>query len=74
MDVSARNDIYKLIRKLAADGVSVVLISSDFDEIEQLADRVHVMAFGESGGEIKENIRVETIAKLAFGAAEIRHA
>lgn len=74
VDVSARNDIYGLIRKLAAKGVAVILISSDFDEIEQLADRVHVMAFGETGGELQNNFDVDTIAKLAFGAGESRHA
>ncbi|EKF43245.1 autoinducer 2 ABC transporter ATP-binding protein LsrA [Nitratireductor indicus] len=74
VDVAARNDIYDLIRKLAADGVAIVLISSDFDEIEQLADRVEVMAFGQSGGELTDNISVDSIARLAFGASEARHA
>ncbi len=45
VDVAARNDIYELIRQLAADGVAIVLISSDFDELVELADRVQVMAF-----------------------------
>ena len=74
VDVAARNDIYDLIRKLAAEGVAIVLISSDFDEIEQLADRVEVMAFGQPGGELTENISVDAIARLAFGASEARHA
>ncbi|WP_281517666.1 autoinducer 2 ABC transporter ATP-binding protein LsrA [Ferranicluibacter rubi] len=74
VDVAARNDIYDLIRKLAADGVAIILISSDFDEIEQLADRVEVMAFGQSGGELSDGISVDAIARLAFGASEARHA
>jgi len=74
VDVAARNDIYDLIRRLAADGVAIVLISSDFDEIEQLADRVHVMAFGQSGGELVDQITVDAIARLAFGASEATHA
>jgi len=74
VDVAARNDIYILIRKLAAQGVAIVLISSDFDEIEQLADRVEVMAFGQSGGQLSENISVDAIAHLAFGASEANHA
>jgi AI-2 transport system ATP-binding protein len=74
VDVAARNDIYDLIRKLAAEGVAIVLISSDFDEIEQLADRVEVMAFGQSGGELTDDISVDAIARLAFGASEARHA
>lgn len=74
VDVAARNDIYDLIRKLAAEGVAIILISSDFDEIEQLADRVEVMAFGQSGGALTDNISVDAIARLAFGASEARHA
>ena len=74
VDVAARNDIYALIRTLAADGVAIVLISSDFDEIEQLADRVQVMAFGQHGGELSDTISVDAIAKLAFGASEAQHA
>ncbi|WP_187182023.1 autoinducer 2 ABC transporter ATP-binding protein LsrA [Rhizobium sp. WL3] len=74
VDVAARNDIYSLIHKLALDGVAIILISSDFDEIEQLADRVEVMAFGRQGGELKDDISVDAIARLAFGASEARHA
>lgn len=74
VDVAARNDIYALIRTLASEGVAIVLISSDFDEIEQLADRVQVMAFGRHGGELSEAISVDAIARLAFGASEAHHA
>jgi AI-2 transport system ATP-binding protein len=74
VDVAARNDIYALIRQLAADGVAVILISSDFDEIELLADRVTVMAFGQLGGELTDTISVDAIARLAFGAGEQAHA
>jgi AI-2 transport system ATP-binding protein len=74
VDVAARNDIYALIRQLAAEGVAVILISSDFDEIELLADRVVVMAFGQLGGELTANISVDAIARLALGAGEQAHA
>jgi AI-2 transport system ATP-binding protein len=73
VDVAARNDIYALIRKLAAEGVAIILISSDFDEIETLADRVQVMAFGRVAGEIRSGIAVDAIARLAFGAGEAAH-
>ena len=74
VDVAARNDIYGLIRALAADGVAIILISSDFDEIEQLSDRVQVMAFGQTGGELTDSISVDAIAHLAFGTGEAQHA
>nr|WP_295815060.1 autoinducer 2 ABC transporter ATP-binding protein LsrA [uncultured Nitratireductor sp.] len=73
VDVAARNDIYALIRELAAEGVAVILISSDFDEIETLADRVQVMAFGRVAGSLDRDIAVDAIARLAFGAGEAAH-
>ncbi|WP_161708053.1 autoinducer 2 ABC transporter ATP-binding protein LsrA [Pannonibacter tanglangensis] len=74
VDVAARNDIYRLIQSLAETGVAVLLISSDFDEIVQLSDRVHVMAFGRSSGELTQTLSVDAIAHLAFGSAEAHHA
>ncbi|PZO79478.1 MAG: autoinducer 2 ABC transporter ATP-binding protein LsrA [Mesorhizobium amorphae] len=74
VDVAARNDIYGLVRKLAVEGVAVLLISSDFDEIELLADRVAVMAFGGLAGTLSDDVQVDAIARLAFGAEAAHHA
>lgn len=74
VDVAARNDIYGLIRTLAAKGVGVLLISSDFDEIERMAERALVMAFGGMAGEIKRDVTVDGLARLAFGVEIAAHA
>ena len=50
VDVGARADIHRLIRRLADDGAAVVLISSDLDEIVAECDRVAVMHDGRVTG------------------------
>ncbi|MBW9207237.1 sugar ABC transporter ATP-binding protein [Mumia sp. zg.B17] len=46
VDVGARSEIYGLIRRLADDGVAVIVVSSDIDEVLGLSDRVMVVADG----------------------------
>ncbi|NOL45165.1 sugar ABC transporter ATP-binding protein [Kribbella sandramycini] len=46
VDVGARSEIYALVRKLAASGVAIVLVSSEVEEVLGLADRVIVLREG----------------------------
>ncbi len=46
IDVGAKADILALVRKLAADGVAVIIISSEFEEILAVSDRILVMRDG----------------------------
>ena len=47
VDVGARAEIYSLIRRLAAQGTAIVVVSSEIEEVLGLADRVLVIADGE---------------------------
>ncbi len=46
IDVGAKNEIYRLLRQLAAEGVAILLISSDLLEILGLSDRILVIRTG----------------------------
>ena len=52
IDVGVKKDIYDIIDTLASEGVSVVFVSSDMQEILSLCDRIIVMYEGEITGEL----------------------
>ena len=43
IDVNAKGEIHQLIRDLADNGVSVVVISSEMEEVMALSDRIMVV-------------------------------
>jgi ribose transport system ATP-binding protein/rhamnose transport system ATP-binding protein len=46
VDIGTRSSIYALLRRIAADGVAMVVVSSDFEEVLGIADRIIVMSDG----------------------------
>lgn len=54
IDVSAKREMYLLIDELAANGIAVIVISSEFPEILGICDRVLVMRRGRIAGEIQD--------------------
>jgi ribose transport system ATP-binding protein len=50
IDVGAKAEIYELVRTLAADGLSILLVSSELPELLLLADRILVMCEGRQVG------------------------
>ena len=53
IDVVAKNEIYKLMNKLASEGKSIIMISSEMTEILRMSDRIVVMCEGKKTGEIR---------------------
>ena len=69
IDVGAKYEIYKLIEDLAYDGMSVIIISSEWEELMNLCDRFVVLAKGKIAailkrGEIDEIIVNRLVAGL----------
>ena len=69
VDVGAKRAIYELLTTLTADGLGILLISSDVEEILGLAHRVLVMRGGRVVTELTgENATEAAILGAAFGA------
>ncbi len=52
IDIGAKTEIHKLLRRLANDGIGVIMISSELPEILAVSDRVLVMRQGRISGEL----------------------
>ena len=64
VDVGARADIYRSLRELAGRDVAVLVITSDYEEAVQVADRAVVMAKGRVVATLDGN-RITTSGLLA---------
>jgi ABC-type sugar transport system ATPase subunit len=68
VDVGAKLGIHSLISALSADGMAVLLVSSEIEEILALAHRVLVMRGGRIVGEFEgDAVREDAIMFAAFG-------
>ncbi len=52
IDIGAKSEMYTLMEELAAEGKSIIMISSELSEIQRLSDRVIVMCEGRITGEL----------------------
>ena len=68
VDVGAKLEIYTLLRKLAQEGVALVMISSELPEILGMSDRILVIREGHLAGELnRSDATEEKIMALATG-------
>ena len=70
IDIGTKQQIYRLIRDLAAEGKAVIVISSEMPEVIGLADRILVMREGRVAGELDGAEATEdAVVRLAMGVA-----
>lgn len=69
VDVGAKEEIYDIILRLASEGVAVVVLSSEAQEIIRVCDRALVMYHGTVQGEVSgADMNEQTIMHLATGS------
>jgi len=68
VDVGAKKEIYQLINQFKADGLSIILVSSEMPEVLGMSDRIMVMHEGHLGGEFtREQATQEVLMAAAVG-------
>ncbi len=71
VDVGAKAEIHRIIRRLAAQGIAVIMISSDLPEILGMSDRIGVMRGGTMAGIVDgKTATSESVMAAALGQPE----
>ncbi|MBQ4057505.1 MAG: ATP-binding cassette domain-containing protein [Lachnospiraceae bacterium] len=66
IDVGAKYEIYSLMNKLVAEGMSIIMISSELPEVLGMSDRLYVMSEGSITGEmLVEDATEEKVMAMA---------
>lgn len=68
IDIGTKQQIYEFIHALAAQGKSIIVVSSEMQEVIGLADRVIVMRTGSIAGDVSgDDMTEDKIVRLAMG-------
>ncbi|WP_158805473.1 MULTISPECIES: sugar ABC transporter ATP-binding protein [unclassified Acidisoma] len=71
VDVGARTEIYRIMRDLAAQGIAILMISSELPEVIGMSDSVYVMREGVIAGFLEgDAITEEAVMELATHHAQ----
>ena len=71
IDVGAKAEVFREMRRLAAEGLGILFITSDLDEVMSLSDRIIVMSHGRITGHWD---RKETNESMVVAASAVGHA
>jgi len=75
IDLAAKRDLYTLLRGLADEGVAIVMLSTEVDELIELMDRVLVFREGTVYAELdRDELSRETLVSSFFGRQREAHA
>lgn len=75
IDAAARGDVYNIIHHLRNQGVAVLLISSDIEEIIEMADRAVTVFHGSINGEFTKNeVIMDNLTAASFGLHDEKEA
>jgi len=71
IDAGARGDVYNIIRQLKDAGVAVLMVSSDIEEVVEIADRAITVFQGRINGEFShDEINQDSLTSASFGIVD----
>lgn len=71
VDVGARADAYRIITQAVAQGAAAILVSSDFEELADMSDRVVILSGGRITGEVSgTDLESSVLTEMVFSAKE----
>ncbi len=70
VDVGAKSEIHKIIRRLAKEGLAVIMISSDLPEVLGMSDRIGVMRGGSLVSVLPGGSDAPTVMAVALGGGK----
>lgn len=70
IDVGAKAEVFELMDRLAREGAGILMVSSEMQELLQVADRIVVMRQGRIAGELPGRTTQEEIMRLAVTSGE----
>jgi rhamnose transport system ATP-binding protein len=74
VDIGAKAEIHTIIRRLAADGLAVILISSDLPEVLGMSDRIGVMRRGQLVRTFEAGADAHAVMAAALGQEQLESA
>jgi len=71
VDIGAKQEIYRLLDRLAEEGLAILFVSSEMEEVIALSDRVLVMHDGSMTAQLHSSaISEESIMRSSVGTSE----
>jgi ribose transport system ATP-binding protein len=72
VDIGARAEIYQLVRAAVAGGAGALVVSSDFEELSRVCDRVLVLADGRIVADVSgDELDPQRLTELSYSATEM---
>jgi len=72
IDIGAKAEVFRTMRQLAAQGLGILFVTSDLEEVMALSDRIIVMSEGRITGEFDRSVATDTAVVAASAPGQAR--